>query len=330
MFISRAPLRISLGGGGTDLPSFYENDEPGFLLAASINKYVFVSAHRNFDPSFILKYSEIENTDDIKKIRHPLIREALLSNWLPSSFLEISSHADIPAGTGLGSSGTFAVALLKVLDSIGGSMRTNKEIAEEACRLEIEVLREPSGKQDQFASALGGLTEYQFFANGEVGFRRLDISVEQSWDFEQSLLLFFTGIRREAREELAAMNPVDDQNKEDIRLNLDRVRKLGRETVFRIEKGDHMDVGPLFLEQWNSKLERSPSKVHLEINSVIQKVVDSGVATGGKLIGAGGGGFILFQTMKPSSLRRFVSESFGLREVPFSFDHEGAKNVSLE
>jgi len=321
LIISRTPLRISLGGGGTDLPSFYENNDGGFLVAAAITKYIYVSVHENFVDRHWLKYSQYEDVGDLEEIRHPLIREALrLTN--PSSFLEISSQADIPAGTGLGSSGTFAVGLLKALHASNHSFVLNSEIASQACHIEINILGEPIGKQDQYMAALGGLTSLEFGRDGSVTAKSIVMEKDKRTELEESLMLFYTGIRRSASEELIALEGGASIKDSHIQQNLKDVKQIGIESARTLESGDLLAFGRLMTEQWKLKLHRAPSAVHSEIDSWITAGLTHG-ALGGKLVGAGGGGFLLFLAQSKSILRKKMQE-LGLREVGFSLDYQGS------
>ena len=321
MIISRTPLRISLGGGGTDLPSYYKQHGNGFLVAAAINKHIYVSVHENFSENFLLKYSQIENVDEVTKIRHPLIREALIFTGVKSG-IEISSLADIPAGTGLGSSGAFAVGMLKAIYGYQRKYVPNYEIAANACILEIEKLAEPIGKQDQYIAALGGLTALEFHSDGTVSADSVRIEDLHLQDLQEHLLLFYTGVQRSASSELSAMNEGMSEKTLGVRENLDDVKKAGIRAYDLLEKG-HLDIYAIQLtHQWELKLSRSPSEFHQQINTWIQAGLESG-ALGGKLVGAGGGGFLLFFAEEKSRLRKKMRE-IGLREVKFSFDFQGS------
>lgn len=322
MIITRTPLRISLGGGGTDLPSYYSNNSPGFLVAAAITKYIYVSVHENFVDRFWLRYSKYEDTGSISEIQHPLIREALkLANG--NSFVEISSQADIPAGTGLGSSGTFAVGLLKALHAYNHKFASNEDLASIACKIEIDILGEPVGKQDQYIAALGGLTSFEFHSDGKVVPQSLRMDATSRSDLEEGLMLFYTGIRRSASEELAALDAGASVRDSGMKQNLDQVRAIGYESAQVLEAGDLDGFGKLLTKQWRLKYERSPSAVHTEINRWIEEGIASG-AHGGKLVGAGGGGFLLFLAENKSALRKSMAK-IGLREVQFKFDYEGSQ-----
>src|SRR2546421_5241057 len=210
MIITRSPLRISLGGGGTDLPSYYR-EYSGFLIAAAIDKYVYINVHRRFVEGFLLKYSSLEEAATIEDIKHPIIREALKLVDIHERNLEITSMADIPAGTGLGSSGSFTTGLLKAFHALRKNLVHPAELAEQACHIEIEKLGEPVGKQDQYIAAYGGITCFNFVKNGRVEAWPLKISEETLFNLEDNLLLFFTGYSRSAS---AILKGQDDKTKQ--------------------------------------------------------------------------------------------------------------------
>jgi D-glycero-alpha-D-manno-heptose-7-phosphate kinase len=321
MIISRTPLRISLGGGGTDLPSFYENNGGGFLVAAAITKYIYVSVHENFTDSFFLKYSKFEDVKDLNDVKHPLIREALKLVGT-NRFLEISSQADIPAGTGLGSSGTFAVGLLNALYASNHEFTSNEELAKLACHLEIDVLGEPVGKQDQYIAAIGGLTTLEFAPSGEVKIKSITMDPLKRKDLEERLMLFYTGIRRSASSELAALDEGASVKDSGMQQNLNEVREIGHLSAKILESGDLDEFGKLLTHQWDLKFSRSPSATHSDIDKWIQLGISNG-AVGGKLVGAGGGGFLLFLADNKNALRSKMAE-IGLKEVDFGFDYRGS------
>jgi len=321
MLITRTPLRISLGGGGTDLPSYYENAGEGFLLAAAINKYIYVAVHDNFAPKYLIKYSKIEDVDYPHEINHPLVREALIYTNTPPG-IEVSSLADIPAGTGLGSSGSFTVGLLKALYARQHQQRANTDIAADACHLEIDKLEEPVGKQDQYIAALGGLTSLTFAADGTVTPRSIEMDDIDRKDLEEHLLLFYTGVRRRAGDELSALHDGAKVEQSEIRENLDAVRDIGYRSVQLLEDGNLEGFGRILTEQWQLKLHRSTTPVHQQADGWINEAISAG-AYGGKLVGAGGGGFLLIFADNRTPVRRKMRE-IGLREIDFSFDYLGS------
>ena len=324
MIITRAPLRITLGGGGTDLPSYYR-EHGGFLVAAAIDRYVYITLHDTFGPEMILKYSKLERVNDLEQIEHPIIREALRVTRVPGRYLEITSMADIPAGTGLGSSGSFTTALLKALHTHTRSLIHPAELAEQACDIEINRLREPVGKQDQYISAYGGITCFRFEKDGTVEAWPLKISEETRYNLEDNLLLFFTGYSRSASKILKDQDDKSKAGDASMMENLHFVKQSGLDSQMALESGDLGAFAELMNVQWRRKKERSGAMTSGEIDGWYQRALDNG-AIGGKLIGAGGGGFLMFYADDKVRLRHAMREA-GLTEVRFRFDLEGTKVV---
>src|SRR5256714_10398001 len=256
MIISRSPLRISLGGGGTDLPSYYRK-HGGFLIAAAIDKYVYINVHRRFVEGFLLKYSHLEEAATIDEIRHPIIREALRITEVQERNLEITSMADIPAGTGLGSSGSFTTALLKALHALKKNLIHPAELAEQACCIELEKLGEPIGKQDQYIAAYGGITSFRFLPDGRVEAAPLAISEETLFNLEDNLLLFFTGYARSASAILKEQDEKSKRADPEMTENLHFVKDLAFSTRRALEKGDVPEFGRLMNVHWEHKKRRS-------------------------------------------------------------------------
>lgn len=319
MIITRTPLRISLGGGGTDLPSYYTKGGGGFLVAAAINRHVYIAVNRNFDGDLLLKYSETERAEKPEDVMHPLLREALLLVGV-SGGVEVSAMADVPAGTGLGSSGAFTVGLLRALLTLRRRTVGARRLAELACEIEMNRLGAPVGKQDPYIASVGGVTSFNFSPNEDVSVQPVAMADEVRDQLEDNLLLFYTGVRRSAAEELAPQWAGGVP-----RENLDHVRALGLESCRRLEEGDLDGFAALLTEQWRRKHERSPSGVHDEIDRWIRVGLDAG-ALGGKLVGAGGGGFLLFYAEDRPALRRTMAD-LGLAEVRFGFDYAGSTTI---
>jgi D-glycero-alpha-D-manno-heptose-7-phosphate kinase len=320
VIITRTPLRITLGGGGTDLPSYYERFG-GTLIAGAINKYIFVSLNRTFTPGYLLKYSETERVDEIDQIDHPIIREVLRSHQLDPA-LELVSLADIPTGTGLGSSGTFTVGLLRAVYAERREHVTSAVLAEEACSIEIDVLGRAVGKQDQYISAFGGLTCFDFQKDGTVQVSPLRLSNETLHDLEAHLLMFFTRYSRNAEGVLNDQKTRSESDDAAILENLHVVKRLGIESRQALERGNTALFGELMLEHWQYKKNRYGAMSNGDIDHWFQAAMDAG-AIGGKLVGAGGGGFLLFYTRNPSELRKAMFVE-GLEELRFAFDHDGS------
>ena len=325
MIITRSPLRISLGGGGTDLPSYYRKYE-GFLISAAINKYVYINLHDTFVDNLIIKYSKMEEVNHIDAIKHPIIRESLKLLGYEARYLEIASLADIPAGTGLGSSGSFTCSLLKALHAHKNNIITPAELAEQACHIEIDILREPVGKQDQYTAAFGGINCFTFSKNDRVRAEKLNISQETLYNLEDHLLLFFSGYSRSASKVLKEQ---DDKSKNDDHSMIDNlhfVKELGYKSKIAFEQGDLEEFANLMNVHWEHKKQRSDAMSNNRINTWHDVAMKNG-ALGGKLIGAGGGGFLMFYTEDTKKLRHAMMQE-GLQEVRFRFDFEGSKVVT--
>lgn len=322
MIISRSPLRISLGGGGTDLPSYYEN-YGGFLLSAAIDKYVYVTIMRPFKEGIFLKYSKLENVEVVDDVRHPIIREALRMMSLNTPQIEITTLADIPAGTGLGSSGSFTTALMKALYAHRRRLIHPSDLAKVACEIEIDRLCEPVGKQDQYIAAFGGVTSFRFHTDGEVESNPVKISMETLFDLEDNLLLFFTGFARSAGSILKDQDTRTQESDQEMLNNLHYVKELGFRSMKALEEGRSGEFGEIMHEHWEHKKKRSGGMSNPEINEWYEAAMANG-AIGGKLVGAGGGGFLMFYAEDRNKLRKTMA-SAGLEEVRFRFDFEGTK-----
>src|SRR3989441_4026264 len=237
MIITRSPLRISLGGGGTDLPSYYR-EHSGFVIAAAIDKYVYITLHQTFVQELIVKYSKLERVQTVDEVQHPLIREALRLTEVGAPYLEITSMADIPAGTGLGSSGSFTTAVLKALHALKKTLTHAEELAEQACHIEIDLLKEPVGKQDQYIAAYGGITCFRFLPNHQVEARPLKIDTDTLYSLEDNLLLFFTGYSRSASSILEEQDARTKGNDAVMVRELGFIKELGWKTRDALESGD--------------------------------------------------------------------------------------------
>jgi D-glycero-alpha-D-manno-heptose-7-phosphate kinase len=324
MIITRSPLRISLGGGGTDLPSYYSK-HGGFLIAAAIDKYVYVTVNRPFNEGIYLKYASIEQVVNVEEVRHPIIREALDELKLRTPQIEITTLADIPSGTGLGSSGSFTTGLLKALLTHYRKNIQPMELAELASRIELEKLHEPIGKQDQYISAIGGITSFTFDRDGTVRSEPLQISTDTLHDLEDNLLLFFTGISRSAGSILSDQDKKSKSNDLKMFENLHYIKDLGLRSRDALLAGDTSLFGGLMHEHWQHKRKRSQGISNDFINNAYDNAMANG-AIGGKLVGAGGGGFLMFYAKEKSKLRKAMRE-LNLEEVRFKFDFEGTKVI---
>ena len=324
MIIARSPLRISLGGGGTDLPSYYR-EHGGFLIAAAIDKYVYVNVMRPFTEGVYLKYSQLEHVNSVEEVQHKIIREALMAQNLRTPQIEITTLADIPAGTGLGSSGSFTTALLKALYAHRRKLIHPRDLAELACHIEIDRLGEPIGKQDQYIAAYGGLTCFTFNKDDSVIADPLKVSMTAMFDLEDNLLLFFTGFSRSASGILKDQDIRSKNHDEEMLRNLDYVKTLGYRSKEALESGDTYLFGELMHEHWEHKKCRSGGMSNPKIDEWYEVALKNG-AVGGKLVGAGGGGFLMFYA-KDRNLLRQAMTGIGLEEVRFKFDFEGTKVV---
>jgi len=324
MIITRAPLRITLGGGGTDLPSYYE-DFGGFVLSAAISKYIFIAINRTFTPDYFLKYSALERVERPEQIEHPIVREVLLAHDVGPS-VEIVSMADIPSGTGLGSSGAFTVGLLRAVHAFHRNHVGAGDLAEQACAIEIDRLSRPVGKQDQYVAAFGGLTCFSFRPDGHVKAAPLGVSTQTLYDLEEHLLMFFTGYSRDADRVLAEQKARSECGDASMIDNLHFVKELGLRSKAALEQGDTESFALLMHEHWEHKKKRSASMSNGHIDRWYQLGRDSG-ALGGKLVGAGAGGFLLFYTRDPHALRQAMAAE-GLTEVRFAFDHDGSTVIA--
>ncbi|MBR0778770.1 GHMP kinase [Bradyrhizobium diazoefficiens] len=324
MITTRSPLRISLGGGGTDLPSYYR-EHGGFLIAGAIDKYVYVNVVRPFKKGIYLKYSKLEQVSAVDEVQHPIIREAIRMLGFHTPQIEITTLADIPAGTGLGSSGSFTTALLKALYMHRMRQVDPQNLARLACEIEIDRLGEPVGKQDQYIAACGGLSCFTFNPDDSVDVEPLQISMDTRFDLEDNLLLFFTGFSRSAGSILQDQNTRTKRNDQEMIANLHYVKELGLRSKQLLQAGRTADFGALMHEHWEHKKRRSGGMSSPQIDEWYELGMKSG-ATGGKLVGAGGGGFLLFYASDRNRLRHVMTAA-GLQEVRFGFDFEGTKVV---
>ncbi len=322
MIITRSPLRITLGGGGTDVPSYYR-EHGGFVIAAAIDKYVYVTVMRPFSPGIFLKYSKLEHVNQVEQVQHPIIREAIRMLEFNTPQVEITTLADIPAGTGLGSSGSFTTALLKALYTHRRRLVLPSQLAHLACEIEINRLQEPIGKQDQYIAAYGGITCFSFQPDEQVEAVPLRASMDTQFDLEDNLLLFFTGFERNAGSILKDQVSRTRQLDRDMLDNLHYVKELGLRGQKLLEAGKTTDFGALMHEHWEHKKRRSEGMSNPQIDEWYELGRANG-ALGGKLVGAGGGGFLMFYAENRRRLRQAMARA-GLEEVRFRFDFEGTK-----
>jgi D-glycero-alpha-D-manno-heptose-7-phosphate kinase len=311
VIFTRAPLRISLGGGGTDLPSYY-GEHGGFLVSGAIDKYIFMLIHTVFQRRYKMKYSDTED---------PILRETLARHWRGDP-IEISVVADVPAGTGMGSSGAFTVALMKGLAHARRTSATQAWLAEAACEIEIDVLKEPCGKQDQYVAAHGGICAYTFNTDGTVEVEPLELSTITLRQLKENMLLFYTGESRSASVTLGDQNERTKAGDAEMLENLHRTKEMGRRSRDLLVDGDLFAYGELMHEHWMNKRKRSPGMASDGIDELYTLARRSGVV-GGKLVGAGGGGFLLVYAQNPADTRQAMAAK-GVTELPFDFEYVGA------
>ena len=321
MIIAKTPLRISLGGGGTDLPSYYR-EFGGFVISAAINKYIYITANRSFFPGYFLKYSEMEHARTLAEIRHPLFREALTMHGIDDG-IELGSVADVPAGTGLGSSGTFTVCLLHALYAYRQKHVASETLAQEAVEIEMNRLHQPVGKQDQYTAAYGGLLCQDYRRDGTVGVAPLQISETTTRELGESLMLYFVGSTRSASTLLQAQKTQSENRDKKMLDDLHFAKQLGYETERVLASGDALAYGAVMHEHWQRKRSRSEGMSSTRVDELYELARGAGGALGGKLVGAGGCGFLLLQTADRKRLRS-VMEAAGVAEMVFTFDFDGS------
>jgi D-glycero-alpha-D-manno-heptose-7-phosphate kinase len=319
VIVTRAPLRIAFGGGGTDLPTWYR-EHGGFVVSAAIDRYVHVLVGRSFQQRYVLKHLEVEEADTPEEVRHPILRAALARHW-DGRPLELASISDVPPGTGLGSSGAYTVCVLKALRRAGGGDVAPGELAEAACAIEIDVLGRTVGKQDQYAAAHGGVCAYTFRPDDGVEVERLALADETRRALSDELLLFYTGRERSASQVLAHQVSRTLAGDAETARDLARTEQLARESRAALESGDLDRLAASLDEQWEIKRRRAPGAVTPEIEELRDRARRAGgIAV--TLLGAGGGGFLLVQTRRPDETRQAM-ERAGARELRFGIDSDG-------
>lgn len=323
MIITRTPFRISLGGGGTDLPAYYSK-HGGFVFAAGINKYMFINLNRPVADDLVrVKYSSSETVENREGLRHEIAREAMRFTGIENA-LEIVSMADVPAGTGLGSSSCYAVGLLNALHTMKREHVSINDLAEEACGLEIERLKKPIGKQDQYMAAYGGLTVLDIGRDGRVEVQRPDIKYSTIDDLNRNLLMYYTNISRSADEILSAQSLGAAEDKKNVVDSLHYIKDIGRRVLEAITSGNITDVGLCFDEHWRHKKRMCERISNSDFDAIYEEAKRAG-AIGGKITGAGGGGFFLFYVEERHAGFRQKMDGLGLREMRYRFDFEGSK-----
>ncbi|HEU0024027.1 MAG TPA: hypothetical protein VFQ12_05330 [Thermoleophilaceae bacterium] len=316
--VARAPLRVALGGGGTDLPSYYR-EHGGFVVSTAIDRYVHMVVSADFQARYRLKHLEWEEAERPGDVRHPILRAVLTRHWNGPP-LELASVADAPPGTGLGSSGAYTVCAIKALHTAAGAETQDSELAEAACEIEIDVLGRPVGKQDQYAASFGGVRSYTFNRDDTVEVHELSLPERVQRALREEFLLFFTGRDRSASDVLSGQVSGTEAGDESVRRALDRLHELGRETCAALEAGDLDRCADLLNEQWETKRDRAPGTVIAEMDALRDRALGAGGRAAVSL-GAGGGGFVLVYTPDPDRTRRELAD---VRELTFAPDPYGA------
>ena len=306
MIVTKTPFRVTLGGGGTDLPSYY-NENGGFIFSMGITQYMYVFLNKsNLDNMIRLHYTKSEEVENISELKHELAREALKLHKTDSA-IEISSLADIPAGTGVGSSSSYLVGLLNAIRNFKGESTIPKLLAEEACKIELDILKKGIGKQDQYMAAYGGLTVLNIHKNGKVNVEQLELKENEKAEFVSKNHIYYTGFRREAEKILYEQNQsmLSKNNTTDKQIkkqSLDEIKSIGKDILEFFKERDFEKIGNLFDKHWINKIKLSKKISNSEIDSLYEYVKKNFNVRGGKIIGAGGGGFILLYCDKEGHL----------------------------
>ena len=326
MIVSRAPVRFSLGGGGTDLPA-YSGRFGGYLVSAAIDKYIYVTANKRFHRDIRLAYSKTEIVGSVDRIEHPIFREALRMTGIEHS-IELTSVADLPANSGLGSSSSFTVALLNALHTYKRDFVSSEQLAREACALEIDRLGEPIGKQDQYIAAYGNITAFTFAEDGSVQVEPVPIRDEVMDELESNLLIVWSGVERPARLVLAEQGQRLRELEPDVIERMHRIKEIGREVHRLLVAGKLDDYGDLLHHHWTQKRQLASKMTDERLDGHYEAARRAG-AIGGKLMGAGGGGFFMFY-VRPADRRRVIEamDARSLRTLRFRFDLDGARIVA--
>jgi D-glycero-alpha-D-manno-heptose-7-phosphate kinase len=322
MIITRTPFRITLGGGGTDLSSYYSK-HGGFIFAAGISKYMYICVNRPFDGLIRVKYSKSETVCHRDEIVHDIARESLRLTAIDNG-IEIVSVADIASGTGLGSSSSYAVGLLSALHTLKREYVTLPNLAQEACTLEIDILKNPIGKQDQYMAAFGGLTVLEIEKDGKVNVRPASVSDSTIDDLNRNLLMFYTYVQRSASDILSEQSKGASEDKKDVVDSMHYIKDIGRQILEAVESGNITSVGLLFDKHWQYKKKISARMSNPRFDEIYEIARQNG-ALGGKISGAGGGGFFVFYVEQNHTKFRKVMTQLGLREMRYRFAFEGTK-----
>lgn len=324
MIVTRTPFRLSLGGGGTDLPAYYSK-HGGFFISGALSSYMHIVLNDRFEPGIRVSYSKTEIVDTADQIKHPIVRETL-KHLEFTDRIEIVSLADVPAATGLGSSGSFSVGLLNALCAHQKIFKTPEEIAEEACYIAMTRLHEPSGKQDEYAASLGGIRSYEVSRDGKVTSKELKISPETIEELEYGLMMFYTGIKRSATDILSSQRDKVQADDDGAVEKMHRIKAIGLESKKALESGDLKRFGELLHEHWVVKRGVTQGMTTDGIDRWYSLARQKG-ALGGKVVGAGGGGFLMLYCVEGRQQVREALAAEGLVEIRFGFDFEGSKVI---
>ena len=326
MIVSRTPFRITLGGGGTDLPSYYKN-HGGFIFSFCLSKYMYICINRpSADDLIRLKYSISESVESVEDLQHD-IAKACLQRTNIKSRIEIASLSDIPAGSGLGSSSTYTVGLLNALHALSGNYKSLEFLADEACKIEIDILKKPMGKQDQYLAAIGGFVVLEIDKDGKVKSKKIKLKKSIMNELNRNLLIFYTGQQRKNNKILKEQDDSTKTNKQEVLNSLHYIKESGYKILDIVQSGNLDDLGLMFKEHWEMKKKLSSGVTNDKINLVYNIALQNG-ATGGKISGAGGGGFFTFYCKKNHEQLRSAMKTEGLKELEYSFDLDGSKIIS--
>lgn len=323
MIITRTPFRVTLGGGGTDLPTYYSSFG-GFIFSFTLDKYMFININRPVADALIrIKYKESETVASLQEIKHDIARACLEKMDITHS-IEVTSIADLPAGSGLGSSSCYTVGLLNALHTVKRDYISLEELAEEACEIEIDILKKPMGKQDQYLAAFGGFTVLEIARDGKVEVSRAKISDSTIDGLNRNLVLFYTGVQRINKEILGEQSKATERNKKEVLESLHYIKESGYKILDIVKSGNITDLGLMFDEHWRYKKRMAKGITNPEFDRIYEVAKKNG-AIGGKITGAGGGGFFLFYCEEKKEKLKSALKRLGLREMKFDFDYEGTK-----
>ncbi|MFH1654825.1 MAG: GHMP kinase [Pseudomonadota bacterium] len=322
MIITRTPFRVSFVGGGSDLREFYSKSGYGSVVSAAIRKYMYIVIHPYFHDKIRVKYSKTEDVSNVKDIKHPIVKACLEKVEIDKG-IEIASFADVPKGTGLGSSSSFTVGLLNALYAYRGIEVSKERLARESCEIEMDVLGDPVGKQDQYAVAYGGLNYIRFNKDETVNVYPIELDIVTIKKFEECLRLYYTGGERRSADILSRQR--DNLSQDSMMLCVKDMASMADDLKDKLSKGKYDLVGEYLNKGWCYKRELASGISNHEIDAMYKKAIEGG-ASGGKLLGAGGAGFMLVYAVDHGQLE----QKMGCRSLPFSIDSEGSKLLFRE